>query len=719
MKLKPFSGGAAALTLCLTWSAWANAPRPEVHSAHAPKILYRAVRLADTKMAENQPAEHPWDWTSGVFMIGLGQLQEYTGEPRYQDYYRAWIDYHLARGFAISRNDQIAPGLLCLLLYRQTHEPRYLEAAERIGRYILHEAVRTREGGLIHFGPVGGSQMWIDSLFMLGPFLVELSEATGDPAYTQEALRQCLIMYRHLQDPSGLCKHRWSEATGRTNPDHWLRGNGWAFAAAAVVLSHLPAEGSSPERDQLLARFQKQARALARHQAETGLWHTVIDEPQTYLESSGSALVIYGMVEGVRAGLLEKSCLATANRGLFGLLAEVRIHPDGSATMENISLGTRPGDAAYYNDVIRDENITFGVGAFLLATTSWLTFQDYRYQSLIMETETGWDHLRWGRLPQALAGFNRVAEAQPNLLSARLGAGLTEMILVVQEIEDAVADLSVQARGMTPTQFQTLLTEKTLPALARIQAHFAAVAAEEKFDAVIEQMVFAGTSAVGYMEWDRAEVLGLEAVAHLLSALAHLAVSYDLNGPPLLLARREFGQIVRDPHWPAFLSLTPAAPQHLPQMRLELIAALENFREVYSQTALHPNRAYGKPITPELLRLQGQVQLPGNIPPTPTKKLLSKNIWLRVVLSRIGPRLPERMPVYLTKSIRSLQGETIPLAKSVGLNLGAFFEHPTDLRSLFPEPLPDGGRRFPDPTLNGILPGMTNQGWQQLEKLLY
>jgi len=97
-------------------------------------------------------------------------------------------------------------------------------------------------------------------------------------------------------------------------------------------------------------------------QDRSGLWHTVLDAPSTYLESSCAAAFALAIGKGVRCGVLLSELRPVAARAWQAVQGYVS--PDGDFT--GVSGGTLPGDAAHYNSIpVGVER--FGTGVFLLA----------------------------------------------------------------------------------------------------------------------------------------------------------------------------------------------------------------------------------------------------------------------------------------------------------------------------------------------------------------
>jgi unsaturated rhamnogalacturonyl hydrolase len=98
----------------------------------------------------------------------------------------------------------------------------------------------------------------------------------------------------------------------------------------------------------LLETLAAQARALVRLQSENGMWHTLLNDPTSYVEASATAGFAFGLLKAVRQGFLDDSFAACANRAaqaVIGCIAE-----DG--TVGQVSYGTAIGyDDAHYKAI--------------------------------------------------------------------------------------------------------------------------------------------------------------------------------------------------------------------------------------------------------------------------------------------------------------------------------------------------------------------------------
>ena len=289
------------------------------------------IRVADRTLSMRFET---WDWDSGVAMYGLMKAWEATGDQRYFDFVKAWVDGFIVRGLPpITHPNQATPGLATLMLYEATGEEKYIAAARQMASYLLHHAPRNAEGALYHYE----DQLWVDTLFVTVPFLARFSRDTGDPRYAEEAVQQFLLHAQRLQDPgTGLFYHGWDESDdSHMSAAFWERGNGWALAAGAELLDLLPAD--HPARPQVRDILVRQVEGLLPLQDPSGLWHTVVDRPDFYLETSGAAAIGYGLFRGLDQGWLDPARVNQAAQ-LVRHGVEAKVAWDG--TVLGVSSGT-------------------------------------------------------------------------------------------------------------------------------------------------------------------------------------------------------------------------------------------------------------------------------------------------------------------------------------------------------------------------------------------
>ena len=101
-------------------------------------------------------------------------------------------------------------------------------------------------------------------------------------------------------------------------------------------------------REFLLGCFRTQVEALLRLQHRDGGWHTLLDDPSSYVEASATAGFGYGLLKAARLGLLGDEARAAGLRALDCVIANI----DRNGTVGNVSYGTRMGrDLQFYRDI--------------------------------------------------------------------------------------------------------------------------------------------------------------------------------------------------------------------------------------------------------------------------------------------------------------------------------------------------------------------------------
>ena len=350
-----------------------------------------STRMAESVIAR-APIVHPqWDYTAGVVLDAIERVGERTGDARLLDYVRQNVDRQVQPDGRILTYDstalsldEIAEGRIVLTLLARTGEARYRTAAGTL-RDQLRRQPRTAEGGFWH-KQIYPQQMWLDGIYMAGPFYARWGQLANEPAARDDAARQVLLAARHLRAArTGLYWHGWDAThtqiwadpqTG-VSPNFWGRGQGWYAMALVDILDELPPEHA--DRAEILQLLQDLAPALARVQdPASGLWYQVLDQPDragNYHEASASSMFVYALARGVNRGWLPAAYRDVAQRGFDGLVRElVKTNANGTLSLTGIcqvaGLGgrqQRDGSFDYYihEPIVADDYK--GVGPFIMA----------------------------------------------------------------------------------------------------------------------------------------------------------------------------------------------------------------------------------------------------------------------------------------------------------------------------------------------------------------
>lgn len=327
----------------------------------APKFW--SVATAETIMARwpdyNLAYHASWTYVHGYTLCGFEMLYKTTGDKRYFDFIKRYIDMHIdengdfrvvvdgrgrQRATGFSNQDNMMTGNILIMLYEQTKDERYKKAAATIRR-ALDDYPRNSTGGLWHARGMHG-QWWIDGIFMSQMFLTRYGKSIGDAAYCWDEATLQLIAYAGCgqRDKSGLYVHgvyeaghgdrecRWADPDGGQSPEVWSEGLGWYALILVETLDGLPKD--HPRRAEVEDIFRRLAAALKRTQdAESGRWFQVVDKgdrPDNWTDTSGSAMFTYALQKGIELGLLDKNDYApVVKKGYKGIVENARINEKG------------------------------------------------------------------------------------------------------------------------------------------------------------------------------------------------------------------------------------------------------------------------------------------------------------------------------------------------------------------------------------------------------
>jgi unsaturated rhamnogalacturonyl hydrolase len=312
------------------------------------RIILRMTNPPPPEFTEIHPVSNldfsKWEWPQGVGLYGMCTLYLRTGDRRYRDILESWFDARLAEGMPGKNVNTMAPMLTLIHLYEIDRRPERLSLCLEWAEWVMNEMPRTAEGGLQHIvvNSRNDGQLWVDTLYMTVLFLAKVGMVAGRREYVEEAIRQYLLHIKYLADrESGLWFHGWT-FNGRHNFGrvHWGRGNCWYTAGVVDFIEIAGIEGGV--RQFLVDALKAQVDALIPLQDAEGMWHTILDDPSSYAESSATAGFGYGILKAVRMGLLPERYQAPALRACEAVLARV----DATGSVTQVSYGTPMGDDA-------------------------------------------------------------------------------------------------------------------------------------------------------------------------------------------------------------------------------------------------------------------------------------------------------------------------------------------------------------------------------------
>lgn len=314
-----------------------------------------------------------WDWTHGIGLYGIYKQYRHTGNEKHLDYIEAWFADRMVIGLPEKNVNTVAPLLTMACIYELRPKPAYEVIMREWAEWIIHDMKRTEEGGLQHSHAEleNNQELWDDTLLMTVLFLVKAAGIFQRQDYMEEAVYQFLLHVKYLTDTkTGLWYHGWSFA-GRNNfaGALWGRGNSWLtiFIPEFLEMADLP----PAVRRYAVSVLQGQAAALQKYQTPSGMWHTLINDETSYLESSCTAGFCYGILKGIRSGYLAPEYECCGRKALNALIE--RISPEGELLA--VSYGTNVGRTLEHYKQIPMSKMHYGQALAMLALIEGLEWQ--------------------------------------------------------------------------------------------------------------------------------------------------------------------------------------------------------------------------------------------------------------------------------------------------------------------------------------------------------
>ena len=343
-----------------------------------------------------------WHYTNGVTNIALMELGDKLGDAKYenyvlknmnfvfdevnQNYFRCLYDQSLKQEgwkavngvnwhmiYRNKRLDDNGPmGASLITLNRRHPAKHFQEYIDKTKHHLMVSEPRLADGTIARLWPHVNT-IWADDAFMALSFLVRMGEVTGDNTYFDDAANQILNYTRYLWcKKKGVYYHCYHTDNKQHGVAHWSRANGWIFMATADLLARMPK--NHPMREDVIRNFQMQADGVIRYQGTNGLWHQLLDKPDSYEEVTGTSMFVFGIAKGVKEGWLHPDYIYVAWEGLKGMLT--KISSEGDVTAICAGTGIMPGLSFYYNRP-QWKNDPMGEGPVLRALVEMIDAPNY------------------------------------------------------------------------------------------------------------------------------------------------------------------------------------------------------------------------------------------------------------------------------------------------------------------------------------------------------
>ncbi|MDU1890098.1 MAG: glycoside hydrolase family 88 protein [Dysgonomonas sp.] len=237
--------------------------------------------------------------------------------------------------------DHTVFGSVPLQLYMQTGNELYyhigIDFADR--QWQMPEKTKHKEEyqALLDKGLSWQTRFWIDDMFMISTIQSQAYLASKDRKYIDRAAYEMTVYLDTIQQPNGLFYH------ARQSPFFWCRGNGWMAAGMTELLKSLPEDNK--DRPRVLKEYLKMMDTLKKYQNKEGLWGQLVDQPDSWSETSGSAMFTYALITGVKKGWLDaKEYAPVARKAWLALIPYINEEGD----LREVCMGTNVGNSKQY-----------------------------------------------------------------------------------------------------------------------------------------------------------------------------------------------------------------------------------------------------------------------------------------------------------------------------------------------------------------------------------
>ncbi len=340
--------------------------------------------------AIKQGKKPAWNYIDGCMMISLINLYYQTGDRKYFDFVKNFIDYYVddegnILGYKVEEYnlDNINEGRVLFDLYAETKQEKYLLAIEKI-----YEQVKTQpknsKGSFWH-KKIYHDQVWLDGLFMAQIFYYRYQDFKGldkEPIYqnfrnVEKYMKDKVTgLYFHGYDESKTLF--WADKETGLSSNFWLRSLGWYISALSDITTYIP--DGDKEKAEFIGYLKNAIDSVLKYMdKDEKMFYQVVDKKGVsgnYLETSGSALICYAILKAINNNLLDKNYLPVATDIFNGICKkylkedEKGLRLDGICLVAGLGPENKPrrdGSVEYYLSEPIVSTDAKGVAPFIMA----------------------------------------------------------------------------------------------------------------------------------------------------------------------------------------------------------------------------------------------------------------------------------------------------------------------------------------------------------------
>ena len=304
---------------------------------------------------------YTWNYHNGGVAWAMKILGEMSGEMKYEKYANDFCDFQLRSIPFIKYETEtlgktnvpngllnntplldftLAPSLPLIYRLRKDtdfeNRKEYKQFINKMLQYAdiqwaLPDGAKPEEKNLTDQGFSWQTRIWIDDMFMITAVQAQAYRATGEKKYIDRAAKEMVLYLDTIQLKNGLFYH---------SPDahySWGRGNGWMAVGMAEILRILPKD--NPNRDRIMDGYHKMMAVLLKYQEPDGMWRQIIDDPEAWKETSGTAMFTYAMVTGIKNGWLDQKTYGVAAcKGWLALISYINADDELTEVCEGTNI---------------------------------------------------------------------------------------------------------------------------------------------------------------------------------------------------------------------------------------------------------------------------------------------------------------------------------------------------------------------------------------------
>lgn len=337
-----------------------------------------------------------WNYIDGCMMNSLMALYEVTGDKKYLNFVKNYVDYYVSEdGTSILgynkenySTDDVAESRILFDLYKYFGEEKYKNAIDLTYSQILTHP-RTKEGNFWH-KKIYPNQVWLDGLYMMQVFYMRYETTFNGYKNYADIKKQYKNVHDIMFNPKkGLHYHGydssresfWCDKETGLSKNFWLRACGWHMVSLVDILGYMDEQIYEDYAFYKTLLKETVDGILQYLDKDNNMFYQVIDKGSkegNYLETSGSAMVAYTILKGVRLRALPERYQEIGLKIFDGICAKYLTNKNGDLNLGGICLVAglgpennrrRDGTFKYYISEPVVENDAKGVGPFIMAYT--------------------------------------------------------------------------------------------------------------------------------------------------------------------------------------------------------------------------------------------------------------------------------------------------------------------------------------------------------------